>query len=216
MTPKSSSAKKRDAAARKSALTVCRRERMASKYDAVAKIAVVGPIGAGKTSLIQALCHSAGDAPPAPTFGVDFRLHTMAVDDKQLRLHLWDTTGAARFASITHAYYRVAEGIVVCYDATDPAALDHVGEWCARLLLAICSAAPADTLRLPPVHHRPTTHNRPQFRPRAAGSTRCAPTRPRAPRSSSARPRPTCSPRRSARASAAAPGQWRAQPVCST
>eukprot|EP00966_Prymnesium_polylepis_P051163 1184231-Prymnesium_polylepis.1 len=61
------------------------RHRMASTYDDVAKIAVVGPAGAGKTSLVQAFCQGgAFGGTTSPTFGVDFRLHTMAVDSKQL------------------------------------------------------------------------------------------------------------------------------------
>ena len=73
--------------------------------------------------------HTDHTVPLSP--GVDFRLCTLPIDGKQSRLHLWDTTGAARFSKITHAYYRVSQGIIVVYDSTDPAALDHVGEWCA-------------------------------------------------------------------------------------
>jgi small GTP-binding protein len=51
------------------------------------------------------------------------------IDGVRTLLHLWDTTGSVRLSKITHAYYRVAQAICVCYDASSPAALEGVGVW---------------------------------------------------------------------------------------
>lgn len=53
----------------------------------------------------------------------------MNFDGLSTRVHVWDTTGSSRFGKITHAYYRIAHGIIVAYDSSDAAALDRVEGW---------------------------------------------------------------------------------------
>lgn len=117
-------------------------------FDESAKIVVVGPQNSGKTCLVQR-CLGSEFCECDPTFGtrslshlcivpltrtyygsgVDFRLCTIPVDGRQTRMHLWDTTGSDRFSKITHAYYRVAQGILLVYDATDFEAMEQINDW---------------------------------------------------------------------------------------
>ena len=53
------------------------------------------------------------------TIGVDFKVKTITVDDKIVKLQIWDTAGQDRFRSITNSYYRGAHGIFVVYDVTN-------------------------------------------------------------------------------------------------
>ncbi len=53
-----------------------------------------------------------------PTIGVDFKIRQMEVDDKKIKLQIWDTAGHERFKTITAAYYKGAHGIIVAYDIT--------------------------------------------------------------------------------------------------
>merc|ERR1719247_2162504 len=100
-----------------------------TQYDDVCKVAVVGPEGAGKSCLVHRFIDSTYDAQLPPTIGVDFRIHNIPVDGLHAKVHLWDTTGCARFSKITHAYYRVAHGILLAYDSSDPCALERVELW---------------------------------------------------------------------------------------
>lgn len=45
----------------------------------------------------------------------------------------WDTAGQERFRTITSAYYRGADGIVLVYDVTDRESFSHVDEWLAEV-----------------------------------------------------------------------------------
>ncbi|KAG2524666.1 hypothetical protein JM16_004532, partial [Phytophthora kernoviae] len=41
----------------------------------------------------------------------------------------WDTAGQERFRTITSAYYRGADGIIMVYDVTSQESFDHVNDW---------------------------------------------------------------------------------------
>ena len=55
------------------------------------------------------------------------------VDGKTIKLQIWDTVGQERFRTITSAYYRGADGVVMVYDVTHRESFDHVAEWLAEV-----------------------------------------------------------------------------------
>ena len=64
-----------------------------------------------------------------PTIGVDFKIRTIDVDGKTIKLQIWDTAGQERFKTITSSYYKGAHGIIVTYDITDRDSFAKVEEW---------------------------------------------------------------------------------------
>jgi Ras-related protein Rab-1A len=44
-------------------------------------------------------------------------------------LQIWDTAGQERFRTITSAYYRGADGIIMVFDVTSNDSFDHVNDW---------------------------------------------------------------------------------------
>jgi GTPase SAR1 family protein len=40
-----------------------------------------------------------------PTIGIDFKIKTLRVKDKTVKLQLWDTAGQEKFFNITRSYY---------------------------------------------------------------------------------------------------------------
>jgi Ras-related protein Rab-1A len=63
------------------------------------------------------------------TIGVDFRFRTVKIDKKTTKLQIWDTAGQERFRTITSAYYRGADGIIMVFDVTSTESFDHVNDW---------------------------------------------------------------------------------------
>ena len=46
-----------------------------------------------------------------------------------VKLQIWDTAGQERFRTITSAYYRGADGVIMTYDVTVRDSFMHVREW---------------------------------------------------------------------------------------
>ncbi len=53
----------------------------------------------------------------------------MKLDKKTVKLQIWDTAGQERFRTITSAYYRGADGIIMVFDVTSTESFDHVNDW---------------------------------------------------------------------------------------
>ena len=63
------------------------------------------------------------------TIGIDFKLRTMDVEGKRIRLQVWDTAGQERFHAISISYYRAAVGIMLVYDITRRFSFENIAKW---------------------------------------------------------------------------------------
>ncbi|CAN0431416.1 unnamed protein product, partial [Ectocarpus sp. 8 AP-2014] len=61
------------------------------------------------------------------------RFRTVKIDKKTVKLQIWDTAGQERFRTITSAYYRGADGIIMVYDVTGQESFDHVNDWLSEV-----------------------------------------------------------------------------------
>ena len=51
------------------------------------------------------------------------------MEKNTVKLQIWDTAGQERFRTITSAYYRGADGIIMVYDVTNQESFNHVTDW---------------------------------------------------------------------------------------
>jgi len=102
---------------------------MKRDYDHLFKLVLIGDSGAGKSCLLLRFADDAFTDSYITTIGVDFRFKTIPVDTKTIKLQIWDTAGQERFRTITSAYYRGADGIIMVYDICDRESFSHVDEW---------------------------------------------------------------------------------------
>ncbi|KAI3374762.1 hypothetical protein L3Q82_021316 [Scortum barcoo] len=93
------------------------------------QIIIIGSRGVGKTSLMERYTDDTFCEACKSTVGVDFKIKTVELRGKKIRLQIWDTAGQERFNSITSAYYRSAKGIVLVYDITKQETFDDLPKW---------------------------------------------------------------------------------------
>jgi Ras-related protein Rab-1A len=87
----------------------------------------------GKSCLLLRFADDAFTESYISTIGVDFRFRTVKVDKKTVKLQIWDTAGQERFRTITSAYYRGADGIIMVYDVSNQESFDHVNDWLSEV-----------------------------------------------------------------------------------
>ena len=118
---------------------------MAKTYDYLFKLLLIGDSGVGKTCVLFRFSEDAfnatfistiGNFPPLlnrldkqKILGIDFKIRTIELDGKKIKLQIWDTAGQERFRTITTAYYRGAMGIMLVYDITNEKSFDNIKNW---------------------------------------------------------------------------------------
>jgi len=90
---------------------------------------LIGDSGVGKSCLLLRFADDTYTESYISTIGVDFKIRTIQLDGKTIKLQIWDTAGQERFRTITSSYYRGANGIIVVYDVTDQVSFNNVKQW---------------------------------------------------------------------------------------
>lgn len=98
-------------------------------YDSIMKILLVGDSGVGKSCLLVRFVEDKFSPSFITTIGIDFKIKTVDINGKKIKLQLWDTAGQERFRTITTAYYRGAMGIILVYDVTDERTFENIKQW---------------------------------------------------------------------------------------
>ena len=86
--------------------------------DFIFKIIMIGPSSVGKTSIINQFCDEKFTESYNSTIGIDFRIKTLEVDKKLVKIQIWDTAGQERYQALTKNHYQGAHGCICVFDLT--------------------------------------------------------------------------------------------------
>ncbi|XP_015212274.1 ras-related protein Rab-37 isoform X1 [Lepisosteus oculatus] len=97
-------------------------------------VMLLGDSGVGKTCFLVRFKDGAFLAGSfIATVGIDFRNKVVTVDSVKVKLQIWDTAGQERFRSVTHAYYRDAQALLLLYDITSKSSFDNIRAWLTEI-----------------------------------------------------------------------------------
>lgn len=99
------------------------------KYDYLMKVVLVGDINTGKTSIMHRYETGKFYDTLDATVGIDFTIKSVKLDDKIVKLQIWDTAGHENYRTITTSYYRNAMSIIVVYDVSDFNTFENISYW---------------------------------------------------------------------------------------
>mmetsp|Transcript_19490 Transcript_19490/g.66270 ORF Transcript_19490/g.66270 Transcript_19490/m.66270 type:complete len:190 (-) Transcript_19490:1374-1943(-) len=93
------------------------------------KVAVVGPMGSGKTTVCRILAETM--APPGyqPTVACRIQEVERYVNGEHVAVELWDCSGDFKYQSCFPAITSGAQGLVVCYDPDKAGQEPEVEKW---------------------------------------------------------------------------------------
>ena len=98
--------------------------------DHVFKLLIIGDYGVGKVDILQNVLKDNAKIQPKMA-RIDFALKRIDIDNKKIKLQIWDTAG--QFCSISSEYYKGASGILLVYDITNSKSFENLAKWLTNI-----------------------------------------------------------------------------------
>ena len=95
-------------------------------YEYLLKIVILGSAGVGKSSLLLRYIDDIFEDSYVCTIGVDFKVRTIQVQEKTVKMQLWDTAGQEKFKQITSSYFKGSHGCLAVFDITNSESFDSI------------------------------------------------------------------------------------------
>ncbi|KAI6096513.1 P-loop containing nucleoside triphosphate hydrolase protein [Pisolithus sp. B1] len=105
-------------------------------------VILIGNSSVGKTCLHRRFLDERSSLNVTATYRVDVLYQNMQVDGRHVKLGIRDTAGMERFRSITAAYYRDVQGVILVYNITDATSFNALPGWLAEIENYIPSSVP--------------------------------------------------------------------------
>lgn len=102
---------------------------MHHKFDYSFKFIVVGDIAVGKSSIISRFIDNTFMPNHEYTVGVEFASKDITINNKTIKLQIWDTAGQEEFKAMTRSYYRSSAAALVVFDLTRKDTFRNVQRW---------------------------------------------------------------------------------------
>ncbi|PCH33015.1 ras-domain-containing protein [Wolfiporia cocos MD-104 SS10] len=96
------------------------------------KVVVIGSSGVGKTSLRNQYISGRFTTGYRATIGADFITKTVphhSSPEDSVTLQIWDTAGQERFSSLSSAFFRGADAVLLLFDVNQPDTLQALTRW---------------------------------------------------------------------------------------
>ena len=93
----------------------------------------IGCASVGKSSISDRFCKGHFNPNLMHTVGIDYRIRTIPLKTKQLKITIWDTAGQERYHSLTPMYYKNARAAVVVFDVTSSSSFERAQKWMTEL-----------------------------------------------------------------------------------
>ncbi|EGC28686.1 Rab GTPase [Dictyostelium purpureum] len=104
-------------------------DRKTSSHTQLFKYIMVGDSAVGKSNLLLQFIDKRFVPNSDFTIGVEFGSRSLNIENKQIKLQIWDTAGQEKFRSITRAYYRGAACAMIVYDITRRESFESLASW---------------------------------------------------------------------------------------
>jgi Ras-related protein Rab-2A len=98
-------------------------------HDALFKIIIIGDSGIGKSCVLKRLMEDDFKDDHDITVGVEFGSNLIKVENKILKLQVWDTAGQESFRSITKIFYRGAHVVMLSYSIINGMSFENLTDW---------------------------------------------------------------------------------------
>ena len=103
------------------------------EYDNLFKMVLLGDSCVGKSCVLVRFADDDFVENYSATIGVDFRFRSLNLQGRRVKLQIWDTAGQERYRTITNAYYKGAEGIILVFDLFKKETFTNLDNWLSEV-----------------------------------------------------------------------------------
>lgn len=93
------------------------------------KLLVLGDLSVGKSSFIYRFIEDKFNTDSIPTTGLDLKTADLLINNKKVRVQLWDSVGQEKYKSITQNLILRVQGIIILFDITNKDSFNNLNEW---------------------------------------------------------------------------------------
>lgn len=93
------------------------------------KINFIGDARVGKTSILRKHFHGIFREDERSTVGLEFFTKKVRINDRDIKLKIWDFSGLMQYRDISKAYMTNTAVVVIVYDITDRQSFESVLDW---------------------------------------------------------------------------------------
>ena len=98
-------------------------------YDLSFKIMFIGDSTVGRSALLMTLSHGSYQDPCVPTIGCDIFTFNIKIEDKIIKLFMWDCPGQEKYQSLLSSLYRNTNLVVISYCINNKGSFDNIKKW---------------------------------------------------------------------------------------
>ena len=98
-------------------------------YNEQCQLLIIGDSTVGKTSMLGRYVNGVFNSNYLATIGLDNFTKDEVIDNKTVRIKIWDTAGQEKYQSLTKGFFRNAQGIMVVFDVTNIETYYNVLYW---------------------------------------------------------------------------------------
>ena len=104
-----------------------------TQYDISFKIIIIGDSGVGKSCLTTKATKNIFEDSYNATIGFEFFSFNIKLEEKIIKLQIWDTCGQELYRALITNFYRNSSLAVVVYSVTDKDSFENIDLWCKEL-----------------------------------------------------------------------------------
>ena len=98
-------------------------------HDFSFKMIVIGDAGVGKSCLTGRAIKDKFDFEYSPTVGFEFLTFSTKIDNKIIKLQIWDTCGQEVYRSLITNFYRNSSLAMMVYSINSRESFIHINQW---------------------------------------------------------------------------------------
>ena len=106
-----------------------------TSYDLSFKMIVIGDAGVGKSCLTTKASKGIFDEAYSATVGFEFLVFNVKINEKVVKLQIWDTCGQEIYRSLISSFYRNASLAMMVYAIDSKESFNHIEAWLKEIKL---------------------------------------------------------------------------------